>query len=123
MFRNPKKDKEKITSEAQSAIPDPWKVTEPEPHFPSPTELDRMLSEHHQVIGAAPELLEIEPEGVIGAALLPAHVGSADRDAAAVLLKNELKLHGSFVEKGKVQFERALALLYWVATKPEQLLT
>ncbi|HIK15435.1 MAG TPA: hypothetical protein IGS53_09160 [Leptolyngbyaceae cyanobacterium M33_DOE_097] len=77
MFRDSKKGKEKTTSEAQSVIPDPWEATESEPHFPSPIELDRMLSEHHPVIGAAPELLEIEPEGVIGAELLPAHVDQA----------------------------------------------
>jgi hypothetical protein len=36
------------------------------------------------------------------------------------LLNNELKLHDYFVENFNFQAEQALALLYWLATQPEQ---
>jgi hypothetical protein len=101
-------------------IPDPWETPEPEPHFPTPLELDRLLREPHPLMNAAEEFLEIAPAGMPGAELLPAHTGSSEIDPAEVLLKNELKLHDYVVETFNVQLEKALALLYWLATKPEQ---
>lgn len=121
MFKNPKKNLSGTpTSKIEPTIPDPWKTTEPEPHFPSPLELDRLLREPHPLINAAKDLLEISPAGMPGIELLPAHSASSEVDPIEVLLKNELKLHAS-VETFKAQIEKALVLLYWLATKPEQL--
>lgn len=122
MFKNSKKNPSRTpTSKIEPIISDPWKTTEPEPHFPSPLELDRLLREPHPLINAAKDLLEIPPAGMPGIELLPAHSASSEVDPIEVLLKNELKLHAS-VETFKAQIEKALVLLYWLATKPEQLL-
>lgn len=110
-------------SKDEPIFPDPWETAEPEPHFPTSLELDRLLREPHPLITAAEDLLEIAPAGVPGAGLLPAHADSSEVscevDPAEVLLKNELKLHDYFVAKFNIQAEKALALVYWLATKAE----
>lgn len=121
MFKNSKKNPSRTpTSKIEPIIPDPWKTTEPEPHFPSPLELDRLLREPHPLINATKDLLEISPAGIPGIELLPAHSSISEINPIEVLLKNELKLPAS-VETFKAQIEKALVLLYWLATKPEQL--
>lgn len=124
MFKKPERyPHQASTPKSESGIPDPWEATAPEPHFPTPLELDRLLREPHPLLDAPEELIEISPAGIPGVELLPTHAASTEMSSVDVLLKNELKLHGCFVEKIKVQSEKALALLYWLATQPDQLLT
>lgn len=117
MFKHSKKNLGKSpTPKSESMLPDPWAVKEPEPQFPSPLELDRLLREPHPLISAAAELPEISPAGQPGAELLPAPKDNLEVDPAAVLLKNELKLHSSVLDTVAAPIEKALALLYWLAT-------
>ncbi len=120
MFKQSKKNSgESPTPKAESMLPDPWEVKEPEPQFPSPLELDRLLREPHPLISAAEELPEISPAGQPGVELLPAPKDGREVDPVAVLLKNELKLHNSVLDTVAAPIEQALALLYWLATGSE----
>lgn len=101
----------------ESVLPDPWTTSTPEPHFPSPLELDRLLREPHPLIRAATPYAAICPAGVPGALSLPTHAQS-DVSSSGVLLQNELKL-SILPERLQNQIEQALALLYWAVTMPE----
>lgn len=105
-----------LSSEPITTVPDPWEVKKPEPSFPSTLDLDRLLREPHPLISAAEELPEISPAGQPGVELLPAPKDNPEVDPAAVLLKNELKLHNAVLKAVAAQIEKALALLYWLAT-------
>jgi hypothetical protein len=121
MFNTPKQTLNgSPVSQVTPIIPDPWETAEAESKLRSPQDLNERLREPHPLINAAEEFLELEPEGRPGAALLPTHTNSSEFDPAEILLENELKLHSSFLETCKAQIEEALALLYWLATQPEQ---
>ncbi len=120
MFKHSKKNLGKSpTPKTALMVPDPWEVKAPEPQFPSPLELDRLLREPHPLISAAEELPEISPAGQPGAELLPAPKDSPEVDPVAALLKNELKLHNAVLDTVAAPIETALALLYWLATGSE----
>jgi hypothetical protein len=120
MFRQPENNFIGVpTSKTEPILPDPWDAPEPEPHFPSPLELDRLLREPHPLIRAASDLRRINPAGIPGADLLPTHT-DFEVNPAQMLLTNELKLHDHVVEKCKGQIQQALALLYWLDSKPKQ---
>jgi hypothetical protein len=105
----------------QPIIPDPWETIEPETHFPSPLELDRLLREPHPLIQATEPYPEISPAGQPGVGLLtPMHL--AEVRPERVLLQNELKLHTQWIDHLNFQVEKALALLYWLAIASEQTL-
>ncbi|MGC8711777.1 MAG: hypothetical protein ACP5RH_05240 [Leptodesmis sp.] len=117
MFKQSKKNLgASPTPKTESLVPDPWEVKEPEPRFPSPLELDRLLREPHPLISAAEELPEISPAGQPGVELLPAPKGGREVDLVAVLLNNELKLRNYVFKAISAQVEKALALLYWLAS-------
>jgi hypothetical protein len=106
--------------ESQPIIPDPWETGESESHFPSPLELDRLLSEPHPLIQASEPHPEIKPAGQVGVELLAAPSNRAEPSLVSMLLQNELKLHTKLLDHLSLQIEKALALLYWLATEPEQ---
>ncbi|MGG6293950.1 hypothetical protein ACQ4M4_05965 [Leptolyngbya sp. AN02str] len=91
-----------------------------EPRFPSPLELDRLLREPHPLLGAAEKFREISSAGLPNIELLPAHATSCQINSVGVLLEHELKLHDFFAEQNNGQVDNALALLYWLATEPDQ---
>lgn len=109
----------------EATIPDPWETIEPEPHLPTPLELDRSLRPEHPLISAAMPHPAISAVDTPVALLSSPHLDQTSApNSAKVLLQNELKLPSSFSAL-KVQIEQALALLYWGManagmTSPEQ---
>lgn len=115
------------SSRLNPIIQDPWDTTESKTarQFPSPLELDRLLREPHPLMKAAERHLELTSGGAPGAELLPAHTGGEAVNPLEVLLKNELKLPANRLdvlkgERLRTQMEKALALLYWLASKSTQ---
>jgi len=99
-------------------VPDPWSVNPPEPHFPSPLELDRLLRNDHPLLRASathPLLGRMEvPAGL----LAPPH---GTLSAVTILLEHELKLPLNRAESVKSHVEVALALLLWEMANPDRI--
>ncbi|HEY9663503.1 MAG TPA: hypothetical protein V6C65_34080 [Allocoleopsis sp.] len=121
MFKKTNKNPTQIpTPRFEASIPDPWETVEPEPYFPSPLELDRLLRQEHPLISAAVPHVAISAVDTPAALLPPPQVDpSPPSSPIKVLLQTELKLPSSF-ETMKVQIEQALALLYFAMTNPQQ---
>lgn len=113
MFKKTNKNSTQFfISRVEASIPDPWETIEPEPHFPTPLELDRLLRQEHPLIGAAVPHLAISAVETPTGLLPPPHLQPLTVSPIKVLLQTELKLPSSF-ETMKSQLEQALALLYW----------
>jgi hypothetical protein len=56
----------------------------------------------------------------VGVELLAAPSDRAEPRLVSMLLQNELKLHTKLLDQLSLQIEKALALLCWLATEPEQ---
>lgn len=112
MFKKTKKNSTPPSARSETTIPDPWNTIEPKPHFPSPLELDRLLTQEHPLISAATPHLAISAVDSPTMLLPPPHADQLPTSLAKVLLQNELKLPSSF-EAMKTQIGNALALLYW----------
>ncbi len=121
MFKKTNKNPTQIpTPRFEATLPDPWETVEPEPYFPSPLELDRLLRQEHPLISAAAPHLTISAVETPAALLPPPQVDqSPPSNPVKVLLQTELKLPSSF-ETMKAQIEQALALLYFGMTNTSQ---
>lgn len=111
------------TPNGQSIVPDPWESVEQEPRFPSPLELDRLLKNPHPLMPGAEPYLEISPAGQPGVGILDDHISLVETGLVEMLLQNELKLPIKWVDRLNLQLEKALALLYWLASDPGYTLT
>ncbi|MGI0485798.1 hypothetical protein ACN4EK_10200 [Pantanalinema rosaneae CENA516] len=114
MFNKTNKNSPKLSIPSSvPIIPDPWETIAPEPHIPSPLELDRLLRQEHPLIQAAAVHLAM-PSVEMPTVLLPPPSGdrSAMMSPVKVLLQNELKLSSQW-EAIKGQVGQALTLLYW----------
>lgn len=115
MFKKDSNDQSELASSTPFNLPDPWTEEKADKQFPSPLELDRLLSPDHPLLEAAASHGAIAPTPQPLGFLAPPKHSAQAVSPTAILLEHDLKLSAPMMTAMTPQIATALALLYWLS--------